>query len=356
VEKNVTRPLTQDELQRVLSHYDLGALRSAQRIERGFINENWQLETTQGRYFLKRRHPDLRDPSVIHTQHALMVHLRQMGFPTPALLPTIHGETLLVLDGEFYAIQEHVEGTPYDHERPAHFEAAARMLGRYHILAQSFAPQSLCESEPLYAPAILRANLNGIVDAWELTPDGTHTYTETVRRIEAHASDLTTRFIGHSKLPHLVIHGDYYAGNLLFKDDRIVGVVDYDKGHFQPRVVELAEALIYFASPRPAHLKHLVYPGFLEWEPFTRFLQHYVGEVTLSESEAHALPDYVRCIWLQISLQRLQEKGKRPPWALEALREVLALGDWAETNAEKMIELCKQVIGSRITHQAKGAL
>ena len=320
----------------MLSHYDLGALRDARRVERGFINENWRLETVQGQYFLKRRHPSLRAPDVIRDQHALMTYLRRAQFPTPALLPTIHGGTLLIWDGECYEIQEYIKGTPYDHQRPAHFEAAAWTLGLYHLLAQGFAPQSLCKSRDLYNPAILQANLSRLADAWKLTL----TF-KVVQQIEAHADDLAARFSAHGELPHLVIHGDYYAGNLLYKHDCIVGVVDYDKARWQPRVVELAEALIYFASPRPGHLKHLVYPGFFEWEPFTRFLKHYTSEVALTESETRALPDYVRCIWLQVSLQRLWERGVRPPWALEALQEGLALGDWAGTNAEKMIELLR---------------
>jgi homoserine kinase type II len=136
-----------------------------------------------------------------------------------------------------------------------------------------------------------------------------------------------------------VIHGDYYYDNLLFDGDRIVGVVDYDKARWQPRVVELAEALIYFASLRPGHLEHLVYPGFLDWEVFSRFLRNYARAAALEANEAHALPDYIRCIWLSVSLQRLLERGTPPAEAEEALQEVLALGDWAKAHDRRMVEL-----------------
>ena len=201
----------------------------------------------------------------------------------------------------------------------------------------------------IIAYAYNAAVVANLIVAWGLgqDPDLAHI----VRQLEAHAAGLATRFAGHGQLPHLVIHGDYYAGNLLFEDDRIVGVVDYDKVRWQPRVVELAEALIYFASPRPSHLKHLVYPGFLNWESFTCFLHHYAHAVTLDESEAHTLPDYVRCIWLQISLQRLLEKGSRPPEALEALREALDLGDWARANAQQIIEIAERCFGNVEGHQ-----
>ena len=337
MERGVTRTAMEHELQRVLGYYDLGELRSARRVKRGFVNENWVMETTRGRSFLKRRHPHLRNPDVIRAQHALIAHLRRAGFPAPAILPTASGASFLVLDGEFYEVQAYIEGTPYDHANPAHFREAALTLGRYHTRVQSFAPEAMRALGELYSPEVLSTTLTHLTEAWEIEQD--HDLAQTARQLDAHAVDLAKRFADHRALLHLVIHGDYYAGNLLFEDDRIVGVVDYDKARWQPRAVELAEALIYFASPRPGHLKQLVYPGFLNWESFTRFLRHYACATTLDESEVQAVPDYVRCIWLSISLQRLLEKGPRPAKAPEALREVLALGDWAAANARRMVEV-----------------
>ncbi len=326
-----------NELHRVLDRYDLGIPETIRLVEQGFVNENWIVKTNQERYFFKRRHPHLRDLDVIRAQHALVEYLRRAGFPAPAVIPTASGETLLALDGEFYEVHEYVDGTPYDRTRSAHLQEAARTLGLYHARVQGFASQALCDLGDLYSPAILRANLTRLIKTWALEQDAD--LAQIAWQLGTHATDLETRFNGHGVLPHLVIHGDYYAGNLLFDGDHIVGVVDYDKARWQPRVVELAEALIYFASPRPGHLKHLVYPGFLAWEPFTRFLRHYARVISLKEDEARALPDYVRCIWLSVSLQRLLEKGPRPVEASDVLREVLALGDWAMDNTQRMIEI-----------------
>lgn len=333
----MTRAPMKDELARVLRYYTLGELRTARRIERGFVNDNWNVTTDRGRYFLKRRHPDLRQLDVIRAQHDLIQQLRQAGFPAPTIVPNSSSETLLILDDEFYEIQGYIEGEPYDRHRPAHLEEAALTLGRYHTHVWGFAPQALRNLDELYSPAILKRVLTNLVQAWQLDRD--LGLAQIVQLLKAQAANLADRFAGHGALPHLVIHGDYYAGNLLFDGDCIVGVVDYDKARWQPRVVELAEALIYFASPRPGHLKHLVYPGFLDWKPFVHFLQNYACAAVLNASEMHALPDYVRCIWLQVSLTRLLEKGSRPVEACEALQEVLALANWAQANANKMVRV-----------------
>jgi homoserine kinase type II len=355
-DKNRVCTADEEELALVLSHYALGQLQAAQRIEQGFVNDNWIVETDRGRYFLKRRNPSLHKPEgtndtrLILAQHDLMKWLRESSFPAPAIVPTAGGQTLLILNDELYEIQGYIEGDLYDHNRSAHLEAAAIMLGRYHARVRGFAPRALCTRGELYSPTNVGAALHLVIThLHEACQVGEAPGLAAVfQQLRSRAHDLAARFARHGTLPRLVIHGDYYAGNLLFRDDQIVGVVDYDKANWQPRVVEVAEALIYFASPRPGHLKHLVYPGFLEWKPFTRFLQGYARLVTLDENEVRALPDYIYCIWFGISLrctaQRLLEEGPRPPEAPAALQEVLALADWASASTGNMIEIARSTM------------
>ncbi len=339
---NATRKLRQNELSAVLRHYGLGELTAAWRPERGFVNDNWVVETTQGRYFLKHRHPSHSQPELIRGEHVLMVWLKRAGFPAPRLLRHVYGDTLLVLDGECYEVQEYIAGRPYNHGRRQDLERAAATLGRYHVLVEGFSPPPMWRIGELYHPRILQSNLASLVESWKL--DRNSEFMEIVYRVAAQSDDLAARFACHGTLPELVIHGDYYAGNLLFDGDQVVAVVDYDKARWQPRAVELAEVLIYFASPRPGYVQHLVYPGVLEWGPFRRFVRAYSRVTAPADGELIALPDYIHCIWLQISLQRLWEKGPRPAWALEALHEVCELGDWAQANASLVVDRCHAAI------------
>jgi len=326
------------ELTRVLSYYNLGRLRAAHRIERGFVNEKWTVETTCGRYFLKRRHPDLRCPDFIHAQHDLIKWLRQADFPAPIILPTLSGETFLALGREFYEIHEYIEGELYDHNRPEHLEEAARMLGRYHACVEGFAPQAFRDLGALYSPKTLNTTLAHLRATWQL--DQQSRLMQMLRELEAQAADLAAHLAGHEALPHLVIHGDYYAANLLFDGDCIVGVVDYDKARWRPRVLELAEALIYFAAERSGHFKHIVYSGTLDPGVVCQFLAAYCNEaVSLSEAEIQALPHWIRTIWLCASLDPPLQPLMSLEAAPQALPEVLALADWAQAHASDMVEI-----------------
>lgn len=353
------------EIKRVLNFYDLGQLRTTCRVEQGVINDNWIVETVRGRYFLKRRHPDLKNAELIYAQHELIQHLRHSGFPAPAIIPNRRGETLLILDGEFYEIQEFIEGKPYEQTNEAHFIAAATTLGFYHAYVQNFTSKALCNVDRLYCPIILTSNLSIISKALKIR-SGSH-FADFIQALASHAMDLSSRLSSCKQLPSLVIHGDYHAGNLIFKNDDVVGVVDYDKARHQPRVVELAEALIYFASPKPGTMEHLAYSGFLEWDRFTSFLRHYARALRLPdkkvvdyirplqpapdilvrtpcesawlrEDEVLVLPDYIRSIWLSVSVEQLLERRFQTDEVKEFLRELLELSQWPSTHRQRIIE------------------
>jgi homoserine kinase type II len=329
--------VTEEDIAHVLSHYNLGALQACRPAGHGYVNDNWFVETTRGCYFLKRRHPTLRDPVRIRAQHALIAHLRDLGFPVPAVYPTRAGTTLLQLGGEVYEIHEHIPGELCDPARPAHFAVAARTLGWYHEAVRGFDHPVFHQLRQRYRPAQLMEILARLTEAWQehLTPE----IRAMLAQLHRHTRDLTRRFREFGPLPELVIHGDYYAENLIFQGDTLVGVVDYDRARWTWRVEELAEAVIYFTAERPGHLQHVVYPGVLDLDAVRRFLASYAQRTRLLESEARALPHVIRTIWMCASL----DPPLRPPPSVEeapqALPEVLILADWAETRAMDIVEI-----------------
>ena len=336
----------ESELEHVFRCYPLGQLTDACRVKQGFINENWLVVTTRGRFFVKRRHPSYRHSGLIRAQHELIEHLPRHGFPAPRLMKTLKDDSILELNGRWYEIQEFIDGIPYDHNRPAHLEQAAVTLGLYHRCVRGFAAGVFRTLSDLYAPATAHEILNRLVGAWKL--DREPSLSDLLGRLRAEIGALADRFARHSALPRVVIHGDYYADNLIFEGDRIVGVVDYDRARLEARVAELSEALIYFASPRASQMQHIVYPGFLEWGPLSSFLESYGETCPLAEIEVRAIPDFVSAIWLSWSLRRLGEGEIQPDRAFEALQEVASLLDWALANAEQMIEAGSSAVRHRL--------
>ena len=328
--------MTGAEIADLLTHYDLGELLSCNRVEHGYVNENWFIDTTTGRYFLKRRHPSLRDPHRLSAQHVLIQRLNAAGFPAPAIIPARDGSTFLDLDEETYEIHSYIPGAIGDVRRPAHFTAAARTLGWYHATVEGFNHQDL-HPRRRYDPSILAQIVARLVDDWrgQTSP----ALDRLLGELQAHVEDLASHFQQHRQLPELVIHGDYYTENLIFQGDVVAGVVDYDLARWTWRVVELAEALIYFAAERPGRLKHVVYPGVLDLSAVQRFLAAYQEMVSLSNAEIGALPHLVRMIWLCASLAPPLGPRLNLEQAPQALPEILLLAGWAQAHSSDIVEI-----------------
>jgi homoserine kinase type II len=330
--------LEAEQLGRVLDHYDLGRLESIERIKRGYVNQNWALRTSSGHYFFKKRHPSLSEPAIVAAQHSLIQRVRRAGFPAPVILPSSSGNTFLILDGNCYEVQSFIQGSFCDPANMAHLQQAALTLAYYHSCVTGFDPPPPLRQGQLYSANVAGTALSALYDAWDLGHAAE--IAPLVDRLGGHSSDLASRLEQYDRLPQLVIHGDYYADNLLFDRDRVVGVVDYDKARWEARAVELAEALIYFASPSPARLKFLVYPGVLEWEPFSLFLHGYAERGVLNSAEIATIPDLISSIWLTVSLRlALKDHPVRPAEAEPFLEELITLMDWAQENRNRIIEL-----------------
>jgi homoserine kinase type II len=324
-------------LAHVLAHYDLGALKTCERIEHGYVNQTWTAETTAGRYVVKRRHPELSEPRLIRGQHALVRHLCAARFPVPYLAATRWGETFLELERDVYEVQEFVPGALCDPDRAAHQKTAARTLGWYHRVVEGFDHPVFHRGRERYGIRALARILDGLGEAWEgkRTPELDRLY----RALQRHASDLVACYRGFGRLPELVIHGDFYAENLILQGDAIAGVVDYDLAHWCARTLELAEALIYFAREPKRRFQHIVYPGVLDLGLVERFLASYTEMVGLSVAEVRALPHLIRTIWLCASLDPPLRSRLSAEEAPQAVPEVLALADWAAAHVAEIVEM-----------------
>jgi Ser/Thr protein kinase RdoA (MazF antagonist) len=160
-----------------------------------------------------------------------------------------------------------------------------------------------------------------------------------IQELAGHVRDLERRYQALGQLPELVIHGDYHGGNLIFRNARIVGVVDYDLAHWCSRAMEVAEAIIAFCTDPGLELEHIVYRGALDLALVDSFVTAYLEEALLSQAEIEALPDMIRTIWLCASLDPPLEPPLSRRAAPKALPEILALADWALAHSTALVEV-----------------
>ena len=328
--------LTHEDIARVLAHYDVGELRSSRAAGHGIINETAIVETSFGRFVL-RRNRRFSGLQTIKLRHRLLEWLRQRGFPAPRVLPTRNGETMVIIDEQVYELSIFIVGDEFDPARPRQLSDVGRVLSSYHRAVIDF-PEPPPPSAPRYLPSSLRGLTERLITR-DILGDLTlslHWYERRIAELCRQLSDET-----YESLPHLLIHGDMHRDNIIFRGDAVAALIDYDQICIDARLVDIADALVDMAigSPPPNWPMWGVYRAPLDLERVRLFLRAYNAVVPLSRTEVQALPAMLEVIWLQGNLRRtLSTPDAEPEYHLELLGQGQWLAEWMDRHRDRILE------------------
>lgn len=328
----VSRTIAPEELEAVLSCYEVGPLIAPPEPGGGTANANSTVETTTGRYFLKRRNPKYAEPGFVAFDHRLMEYLAPFEVGTPLAVRTRVGDRWLNLGGNVFELFPYRPGGPHDRFSLAQLASAGRSLAAFHRATRGF-PAPAGKEWPRYQdPARIREGVQAAAPSLKarLSPAD-------FAYLEAQVSLLEREFpdARYHALPKLVVHGDYHPGNLKFVGDAVSGIFDLDWATVQPRVLDLADGVFLFAGERAAAIDAADIVSLTQtWRPSphrTRvFMEAYLSCEEVAEEEWTVLKQTVRARWLYCrigGMVKLPEE-RRLDFLLDGLLEPLrALDD-----------------------------
>lgn len=284
-----------------LEHWSF--LRDASEVSRmagGELKDVYRLDTDGGPYALRIYTPDV-SPEDVASELELVAPFAERLPEVPAAIRTERGELQASEDGRVAVLTAFVEGGKPDRHNPQHRRAGAEMLARLHEVAASIETPA---PRPGY-PA--RCDLDWEHNRWWSWP-------EIERYLEEHelddlggtdAAGLHRRLIGEvvvlpdaldqlakRGLPTMPIQNDYWEGNLIERDGRIVGVVDWDECMVDWRAIEVVDAACSFGRGELGY----------EFDPVAarEFLELYAdcgGEILSQERQALLALRRIRLVW-----------------------------------------------------------
>lgn len=346
---NQSLDLSQEEIDRILSRYNLTTPRSPIDVQGGGRSCRIILHTEQGKAILKRYKHTLILPAVRHS-HSILLHLSERHFPAPRLIPTITGDTILVQEDGYYALFEYLEGYFQYHHYLLFPGQAQRFI---HLAGESLAAlhETLADFKPEgYNPDGFQSRtgkrwrelswyLNRLRECRNALPALKASTQKNISRVidqnatwledKLYALDETLR---DANLPRYLIHGDYGPYNLFFKPKAPVVILDFELASLDWRLMDFAKALQHFTRSRL---------GFSWWK-MKAFFEGYRRLSNLPEAEFSYLPE----AWLFLILRRLVVCWERycrqahEPYIQEST-EILALATWIEEHQQLLRDLIK---------------
>ncbi|NTW04016.1 MAG: homoserine kinase [Oscillochloris sp.] len=320
--------LTHYDVQRALTFYDLGTLRSVCAAAHGLVNETAFAETSSGRYVIRRNQRRLGRAS-LNLRHELHAWLSTHDVPCPRIIPAQNGETSVEVDGRIFEVATFIEGEDYCPTHPAQAAGVGVALGTYHRAVDGFPGKPSIQPDR-YCPSVLFGLVERLIHR-DILGDLTVQLSWYDRR----AADLRNRLseTTYAALPHVLIHGDVHRDNMLFCHDKVTGLLDFDQVTVDVRIVDLADALVDFAQGTPPQnwSPWGVYGGPLDIERAKLLLGGYESVVNLSKAERFALPLIIEVLWLQGNLRRVLTTAEaEPDYHIEVLEQGRWLAEWMQ--------------------------
>lgn len=283
-----------DELAIVLSHYDLGVIESITEFPRGSRKAPKLLIVSEtGKFLLKRRARGRDDPSKVAFSHSLQTFLASKQFPLPHIIGTrTDNNSMLQWRGGIYELFEYIPGQPYPHTLEATFDAG-RILALYHKLLLDFGSEWQPPSGSYHLQPSIEQGLRAIPKALSnvsgqklegLLKFLAESYQDAAEKVES---------LGIGNWPRQYVHADWHPGNMLFRENRVVAVIDYDSARQLQRIIDVANGALQF-SIIGGETDVTRWPDHLDESRFKRFVQGYDDVMLLSEAEVKAMP------WLMI--------------------------------------------------------
>nr|WP_272956100.1 phosphotransferase [Actinopolymorpha rutila] len=270
----------------------------------GLMNQSWRVDSGDGTYVMRVSRSDLSHERVVY-EHAVLGRLHHEVREVVPAMPGLNGETLQAWRGRLLSIFPYVHGVlGTEVEADVRWPQVASTMARIHRAGTGLdrgaadAPHTVLDKPTMWSTVrpVLQRDLPHTSEVVELFRflDGEAT------ELEAWLENLRTsgRF-----LPRGVVHGDFNPRNLIFDQDQLVAVIDWEGCHVDVLAYEAALAI---QAPDPM--------------AFWRTYLEAGGPLTAADVD---LLGGLARIGTLAELQFTTDGGHRSkPWAVEVLRDV----------------------------------
>ncbi len=206
--------VSDDEVEKFVAAYDIGAVVALKGIAEGVENSNYLLQTDRGLYILTLYEKRVAKADVPFFL-GLMEHAAAKGLPCPTPIAARDGKTLRELHKRPAAIISFLRGMWPKRVLVTHCSQVGEALARLHLAAADF---PMRRANALALPGWKQLYQSCRARADEVQPGLAE---ELGRELE----ELAARW--PRDLPEGVIHADLFPDNVFFMNDKLSGIIDF---------------------------------------------------------------------------------------------------------------------------------
>lgn len=328
----------------VLSHFDLGAIESITEFDRGSRRSpKVVIVSPKGKFLLKRRAARRKSERKVTFSHLVQKHLTSAGFPLPKLIRARNDDaTVVKLGDEMYELFEFVTGEEFP-ATPAAGCDAGRTLALFHQAVLEIDTPDDVPTGTYHDTIGVRTGLNVIPrsisshDSVVGQESDLQSVTEVLFDDYDRAADVVEKIGTAHTLATQVVHADWHAGNMLFRDDKVLAVMDYDSCRLAERITDVANGALHFSLISGGHPDS--WPDHPDRSRLQAFMRGYQESTPLAEPERRALTHLMIEALIAEAVLPIVHAGSFEQWAsFGFLRMVARKVKWFRDNEDRILE------------------
>jgi homoserine kinase type II len=193
-----------------------------------------------------------------------------------------------------YELFEYIPGQAYPQSLESTFDSG-RILALYHKLLLDFKSEWQPSSGSYHLAPAVEAGLRSIPQNFAANQPDSESITALLNfLLESYRySAEMVEHLGIETWPKQIVHADWHPGNMLFRDNHVVAVIDYDAARLLPRIIDIANGALQF-SILGGDEDVEKWPEYIDESRFKRFLRGYDEVMLLSQAEIRTIP------WLMV--------------------------------------------------------
>lgn len=334
-QKSENSPMTAADVVQLLGAWSFIENPRIQPTNQGTVNTTFFVNAPGLGKFVFKLYNDSTTTAQINYEHSLLAHLQScnLSFTIPAPIPDFSGETLLIVNRNNlelrFSLQNYIPGQPANRQNLNHIYAASKALGELHRGLVEFDSQGKLAQLPSWGELNRIHPL--ITNPLEVPQLLDLEISQQKRLVKILAKIMETTPKLYKTLPSQTTHADYLSPNILIKDNRVAGIIDFEFATYDLRLLDFVAALDHFCR---------IGNEVPIWEKIEAFSRGYKKYISLSRLEVEAL----------ISVWRLQQANCIVYWTgwlqegkvtyesvLNGINKMFLLEDWLGENAVKLL-------------------
>ncbi|HEQ71629.1 MAG TPA: hypothetical protein ENN69_03990 [Spirochaetia bacterium] len=313
-----------------LRNYDIGEVVSTAHCEKGIVNNNWIITSSKGKFVLRQIPGGRRYSDILFEQELLAkLNRARLSFEIPRPLSSTMSTPVIRFKRKYYWMYQCIGG---ESRKPLTADDCTKIACAMAELHRKTARMKLAHDKRWTTPFQSRWLIKEILKLLRNSGDS-----NADRYFHNHAEEVIAALRelhpgAYMQLPRIPIHADIFSENILFKDGRLTGVIDFDNCHIGTRIRDLTTFIDWECRDSRAMR--------LDLDKVRLFVKAYREHAMLSTEEISYIPDIsisanIVRFWYMYWVMRHCPERKL---TTARMKEAISCMRWVKKNRDEIIE------------------